>query len=376
MPSVLRSDLVLGIETSCDETAAAVLDGPRRVRSNIVASQVPIHRRWGGVVPELASRQHILSIDTVIRDAMVTAGAEWKDLGGVAVTYGPGLVGSLLIGISAAKAIAMVHDLPLAAVNHHEGHIRSLFIEHEDIPMPAMVLMVSGGDTALYFLPDEEICRPLAHTRDDAAGEAYDKVAKLLGLGYPGGPIIDRLAKRGDPKAVPFSRPRMSDGTLDFSFSGMKTAVLRHVQAHGLAPAAGAGPAMKPRLLGVPGAVDLSPSDEGGGGNPPLGNVSRDVLDLLASFQETLVRYLVDQTVKAARLHGARAIGLTGGVACNSRLREAMREAGDRLRVPVFHPSPILTTDNAAMIAAAGRRHLERGRISDLTLNADPRARL
>src|SRR5262245_28280349 len=214
MPSVLKSELVLGIETSCDETAAAVLRGPREVLSNVVASQVPVHRRYGGVVPELASRQHILSIDAVVKEAIETAGVSLHDLGGIAVTYGPGLVGSLLVGLSLAKALAMVLDVPLAAVNHHEGHIHSLFIEHPDIPFPAVVLMVSGGDTSLYVLPGPGVYRALAHTRDDAAGEAYDKVAKLLGLGYPGGPIIDRLAKQGNPKTFPLSRPRMTDGTL------------------------------------------------------------------------------------------------------------------------------------------------------------------
>ena len=382
MPSILRSDLILGIETSCDETAAAVLRGPREVLSNVIASQVPVHRRFGGVVPELASRQHILAIDTIIKEALATAGVELGDLGGIAVTYGPGLVGSLLVGVSAAKALSMVRGLPLAAVNHHEGHIRSVFIEHGDVPLPMIMLMVSGGDTSLYLIVDEETFRPLAHTRDDAAGEAYDKVAKLLGLGYPGGPIIDRLAKMGNPMAVRFSRPRMSDGTLDFSFSGMKTAVLRHVQARGIRPVdcgavvGGRGAALKPRDPGGPTTTDTSQAGSGGGAEPPAGDVSSEVLDLLASFQEALVRYLVDQTLKAARMHDARSIGLSGGVACNSRLREAAREAGERFGVPVFYPRPLLTTDNGAMIASAGYHHLARGRRADLTLNADPAARL
>lgn len=376
MPSQLRSELILGIESSCDETAAAVLHGPREIRSNIVASQIPVHRRYGGVVPELASRQHILAIDGVVRQALDEAGVGVDDLGGIAVTYGPGLVGSLLVGISVAKAIAMMKDLPLAAVNHHEGHIRSIFIEHDEIPMPSIALMVSGGDTSLYLLTDNEPPRALAHTRDDAAGEAYDKVAKLLGLGYPGGPIIDRLAKQGDPRGVPFTRPRMSDGSLDFSFSGMKTAVLRYVQAHGLVGAAGSAGKTEPRMLGDPDATDLTPTNGGGRRQPSAGDLPNQVLDLLASFQETLVRYLVDRTLKAVRLHKARSIGLSGGVACNSRLREAMREAGERLGVPVFYPSLGLTTDNAAMIASAGYLHLVRGRTADLTLNADPAARL
>ena len=393
MPSVLKSELILGIETSCDETAAAVIRGPREVLSNVIASQVPVHRRYGGVVPEIASRQHILAIDTVVGEAMARSGVTLEQLGGVAVTFGPGLVGSLLVGISVAKSIAMVRQIPLAGVNHHEGHIRSVFIEHPDTPMPMMMLMVSGGDTSLYLIASEGVQRPLAHTRDDAAGEAYDKVAKLLGLGYPGGPIIDRLARKGNPKAVPFSRPRMTDGTLDFSFSGMKTAVLRHVQARGIKPvindfsasegseaAGGAVDLRTPRERGGLDTADLTRADGGGGSEPPgpdiSENLSDEVLDLLASFQESLVEYLVDQTTKAAREHGARSIGLSGGVACNSRLRERMREAGQRLHIPVHYPSPILTTDNAAMIASAGYLHLSQGRVADLTLNANPSARL
>ena len=397
-PSVLKTDLILGIETSCDETAAAVLRGPREILSNVIASQVPVHRRFGGVVPEIASRQHILAIDTVVGDAMTRSGVGMEDLGGVAVTFGPGLVGSLLVGLSVAKSIAMVRGIPLAGVNHHEGHIRSVFIEHPEAPLPMMMLMVSGGDTSLYLIPAEGTQRALAHTRDDAAGEAYDKVAKLLGLGYPGGPIIDRLARRGNPKAVTFSRPRMSDGTLDFSFSGMKTAVLRHVQARGIKPvtvearmhqerggaenkeADDADSLHTPREREGHGAAGQTRGDGGGGSKPPDPDTSLDIsdeiLDLLASFQDALVGYLVDQTVKAAREHGARSIGLSGGVACNSRLREMMREAGQRLHIPVCYPSPILTTDNAAMIASAGYLHLSRGRVADLTLNANPSARL
>ncbi len=377
MPEPLRSNLILGIETSCDETAAAVLRGPHEILSNIIASQVPLHRRYGGVVPELASRQHILTIDTVLKDAMREARVGFQELGGIAVTYGPGLVGSLLVGISVAKAIAMVHHLPLAAVNHIEGHIRSIFVENDPIELPSMVLVVSGGHTSLYLMPEEGVFRPLAHTRDDAAGEAYDKVAKLLGLGYPGGPIIDRLAREGDPTAVTFSRPRMTDGTLDFSFSGLKTAVLRYVQKHRIKPVGDTGADPEPRVASGPGAADLPPTaGRGGGPEPSAGDLSQQALDLLASFQEALVNYLVDHTVKAARRHNARSIGLSGGVACNSRLRDAMREAGEKLHVPVLHPTPILTTDNAAMIASAGYHHLALGRIADLSLNAEPAARL
>ncbi len=372
----MRSDLILGIETSCDETAAAVVRGTREVLSNVIASQVPVHRRYGGVVPELASRQHILAIDTVVQDALDQAGAGLDDLGGIAVTYGPGLVGSLLVGVSVAKALSMVRGLPLAAVNHIEGHIRSVFIEPEAVPLPALILVVSGGHTSLYLMPEEGTYRALAHTRDDAAGEAFDKVAKLLGMGYPGGPVIDRLARRGDPKAVRFTRPRMTDGSLDFSFSGLKTAVLRYVQANGLGSVGGPGANSEPRSASGPTATDLTPAGGRGVTDPPAGDSSQQTLDLLASFQEALVAYLVDQTLAAARLHPVRCIGLSGGVACNSRLREAMRAAADRFGLPLHHPSPILTTDNAAMIASAGYLHLRDGRLADLSLNADPAARL
>jgi N6-L-threonylcarbamoyladenine synthase len=352
----LRSGLILGIESSCDETAAAVLRAPRTILSSVVASQIPIHRRFGGVVPELASRQHLLCIDTVIEEALDRADARFEDLGGVAVTYGPGLVGSLLVGIQVAKAICFTHDLPMAAVNHLEGHIRSLFIEHAEIPLPALFLVVSGGHTSLYLMRrDDGRYDTLARTRDDAAGEAYDKVAKLLGLGYPGGPIIDRLARHGDPKGFPFGRPKMSDGSLDFSFSGLKTAVLRHVEAAGMRP------------------LGFLHAD---GAEPMVEDLTKPMLDLLASFQEAVVRTLVGRTLKAARETRAAAIGLAGGVACNSRLREVMAEEGKRIGVPVLVTEPSLTTDNAAMIAEAGWQHFQRGRTADVSLDADASAAL
>jgi N6-L-threonylcarbamoyladenine synthase len=350
----MKDELLLGIETSCDETAAALLRPPREILSSVVASQIPIHRRFGGVVPELASRQHLLCIDTVVRDALDQAGRRLEDLTGVAVTYGPGLVGSLLVGIQVAKAIAYTHRLPLAAVNHLEGHVRSLYLENAEVPLPALFLVVSGGHTALYLSRrDDGRYDTLARTRDDAAGEAYDKVAKFLGLGYPGGPIVDRLARHGDPRAFAFGRPRMTDGSLDFSFSGFKTAVLRHVAAAGIEP------------LGFL---------EAGGREPAPSDCPKPVLDLLASFQEAVVRALAERTVQAARGTRAACVGLAGGVACNSRLREVMAEEGRRLGVPVLLTRPALTTDNAAMIARAGWEHLRRGRAADLSLNADPSA--
>jgi len=348
----MKSDLVLGIESSCDETAASVLKGPREILSNVVASQIPIHRRFGGVVPELASRQHLLSIDTVVNEAMEKAGCGFGDLGGVAVTYGPGLIGSLLVGIQVAKAICWSHDLPMAAVNHLEGHIRSLSLEHEKVSLPALYLVVSGGHTSLYLQRRADTGYDLlARTRDDAAGEAYDKAAKFLGLGYPGGPIVDRLAKHGDRKAFAFSTPRMSDGSLDFSFSGLKTALLRHVDAAKLQP------------------LRFSES-----GEPKPEDCPKPMLDLLASFQEAIVRTLADRTLKAAAETRAAVIGLAGGVACNSRLRALMREEGERAGIPILMTRPALTTDNAAMIAQAGFEHLSRGDLADDTLNAEPGA--
>jgi N6-L-threonylcarbamoyladenine synthase len=347
---------ILGIESSCDETAASVLMPPRDIRSNVVASQIDIHRRFGGVVPELASRQHLLCVDVVVRDALDRAGVEFEDLAGVAVTFGPGLVGSLLVGIQVAKSIAWTHGLPLVGVNHLEGHIRSLDLEHDEIPLPALYLVVSGGHTALYLMRrDNGRYETLATTRDDAAGEAYDKVAKLLGLGYPGGPIVDRLANHGDPKAFAFGRPKMSDGSLDFSFSGFKTAVLRHVESEKFQP------------LPFRDAEPASIQPE---------QIPRRILDLLASFQEAVVDNLVRRTLQAARETRAACIGLAGGVACNSRLRARMKEAGEEARLPVLTTGPVLTTDNAAMIASAGWRRLVRGERAGMDLNAVPGAAL
>jgi N6-L-threonylcarbamoyladenine synthase len=354
VPPGIDSNLVLGIETSCDETAAAVLRGPREILSSVVASQIPIHRRFGGVVPELASRQHLLTVDTVIGEAMEEAACGYGDLGGVAVTYGPGLVGSLLVGIQVAKGICLTHGLPMTAINHLEGHICSLSLEHDEIPRPALFLVVSGGHTSLYLMRGKEGRYDLlARTRDDAAGEAFDKAAKFLGIGYPGGPIIARLARHGDPGAFHFGQPRMSDGSLDFSFSGFKTALLRHVQAAGIRPLA---------------FMEME------AGEPEPGDCPGTVLDLLASFQAAIVRTLVERTLKAARETRAAVIGLAGGVACNSRLREVMAAEGEERGVPVLVTRPELTTDNAAMIARAGYEHFGRGDLADETLGADPSA--
>jgi len=343
---------ILGIETSCDETAAAIVEEvddaarPWVVRSSVVASQIEIHREWGGVVPELASRQHIRDICGVVERAMGDAGITAKDLGAIAVTHGPGLVGSLLVGVSFAKSLAASWNVPLVPVHHLAGHIESLFLQHGPLPLPAMVLVVSGGHTSLYDVRAPGEYRAIGRTRDDAAGEAYDKVAKLVGLGYPGGPVIDRLAKTGDDRALHFPVARMTHpdrneplkkGQWDFSFSGLKTAVLRHVRAQG----------------------------DGWSPGP------QELADLCASFQRSVVEALLEKTFSAARWHGSRSVGIAGGVSANSRLRADAEAAGARAGLPVYVPTLSLSTDNAAMIAAAGLRRYHAGVRADEGLNAD-----
>jgi N6-L-threonylcarbamoyladenine synthase len=343
--------LVLGIETSCDETAAAIVDdanGRWAIRSNVVASQVDIHREWGGVVPELASRQHVRDICGVVERALADGGATWADVGALAVTQGPGLVGSLLVGVSFAKSAAWALGKPLVAVNHLAGHIESIWLEHGPIALPAVVLVVSGGHTSLYLIKREGEYTLLGRTRDDAAGEAYDKVAKLLGLGYPGGPIIDRLAHEGNDVAIRWPGTRLTnpdrnaperDGRFDFSFSGLKTAVLRHVRVRQAALGAGKLP-------------------------------REEIVDLAASFQRRVVETLIDRTFSAARWHGAKSIGIAGGVSANSRLRHDAMAKSERSEIPVYIPRLALSTDNAAMIAAAGLRQLALGRVAPPDLNA------
>jgi N6-L-threonylcarbamoyladenine synthase len=347
--------LILGIETSCDETAAAVVEStaagamPWRVRSSIVASQVEIHREWGGVVPELASRQHVRDICGVVQRALGEAHVDWSTVDAVAVTQGPGLIGSLLVGVSFAKSAAWAAGRPLVAVNHLAGHIESLWLENGEIAVPAVVLVVSGGHTSLYLVEVPGSYRLIGRTRDDAAGEAYDKVAKLLNLGYPGGPIIDRLAATGDADAVPLPGTRLThpdrnaptrEYRFDFSFSGLKTAVLRHVRD-------------RQTTLGV----DRLPE--------------QDVRDLAASFQATVVETLVERTFAAAKWYNARTVGIAGGVSANSLLRQRARARGERAGLPVFLPSMHLSTDNAAMIAAAGLRKIAAGDLAPADLNAE-----
>jgi N6-L-threonylcarbamoyladenine synthase len=364
---------VLGIETSCDETAAAVVSTtgdaarPWVTRSNVIASQADIHREWGGVVPEIASRQHVRDICGVVERALSDAQLGWTGIDALAVTQGPGLVGSLLVGVAFAKAAAASLGKPIVAVHHLAGHIESIFLDHGAIALPAAILVVSGGHTSLYFVPEPGTYRLVGRTRDDAAGEAYDKVAKLLGLGYPGGPAIDRLAREGDDRAVHLPTPRFTHADrnppppdlmtrpfppamahlAEFSFSGLKTAVVRHLQERK-----------------VPVATGLTvPADAG-----PLSR--QDVADFCASFQRVVVESLIDRTFETARWLGARSVGIAGGVSANSRLRRDAALRGEREGLPVYVPALALSTDNAAMIAAAGLRKLERAGPSPLDFNA------
>jgi N6-L-threonylcarbamoyladenine synthase len=338
---------ILGIETSCDETSAAVVqecDHAWTIESNVVSSQVNIHKEWGGVVPELASRQHIRDICGVVRGALDTARVDWPDIDAIAATQGPGLVGSLLVGVSFAKSLALSLSRPLVPVHHLAGHIESLFLEQGQegaIPLPLVALVVSGGHTSLYVVRALGSYQRVGRTRDDAAGEAYDKVAKLLGLGYPGGPLVDQLARQGDEHAVDLPATRMTHrdrnapgmkGDLDFSFSGLKTAVLRHVH------------------------------------QTPAPNVA----DVCASFQRVVVETLLNRLFEAAGQFDARSVGIAGGVSANSRLRADLAARGLREGLPTFIPRLSLSTDNAAMIAAAGLRNFHAGVRAGWDLNADP----
>lgn len=327
--------LILCIESSCDETAAAVVADGREILSSIVASQVDVHARYGGVVPELASRKHVEAISVVIDDALRVAGVGIEQIEGIGVTQGPGLVGALLVGISAAKALAWARDLPLAAVHHMEGHILAPLLEGP-LEFPYLALAVSGGHTHLYRVDGIGRYRTIGQTLDDAAGEAYDKVAKLLGLGYPGGARIDRLAAEGNPKAINFPRPMLHKPNFDFSFSGIKTAVLQYVEKQS-------------EPLGPPGIADLS-----------------------ASFQEAMVEVLTAKTLKAARAEGLERVVVAGGVACNRGLRERFRELAVVSGLEVRFPSPALCGDNAAMLGVPADDYLRRGLQAGWSLNARP----
>jgi N6-L-threonylcarbamoyladenine synthase len=328
---------ILAIETSCDDTGAAVVLNGRRILSNVVSSQNSIHQKYGGVVPELASRRHIEMIVPIVTEALKGANLTLKEIDGIAVTQGPGLVGSLLIGLSFAKSIAFATGKPFVGVNHVEGHLSAIFLEKNPPRFPFIGLVVSGGHTSLFRMDGFGKYKRLGQTRDDAAGEAFDKVAKLLGLGYPGGPIIDELSRKGDSKTIRFPRPSLSKNSLDFSFSGLKTAVVNYVKS-------------RPE--------------------PPERYPEELVRDIVSSFQEAVIDVLVKKTIRAALEQKLKRIVLSGGVAANHHLRKRMKETAHEEKLSVYIPSPVFCTDNAAMIGVVGYEYLKRGIRSPLSLNA------
>jgi N6-L-threonylcarbamoyladenine synthase len=325
---------ILGIETSCDETAASVLAADGAVLSNVITSQHDVHQRFGGVVPELASRAHIESIEAVSAEAIGQAGLAWTELTGIAVTQGPGLAGALLVGVSYAKALGYALNIPVVGVSHLEGHIASAWLKDPAFPLPSVVLVVSGGHTHLYYKQPDGHCRLLGATRDDAAGEAFDKGAQLLQLGYPGGPAIDRLARQGNPEAIAFPRSHLKKGSLDFSFSGLKTSLLYRLQV----------------------MSELSRAEQ--------------AADLAASYQEAIVTVLVEKAFAAVRSTGAHALAVVGGVSANSRLRTLLEQRAASESVDLSLPPLAYCTDNAAMIAAAGRHSLQAGLRGTLEIDA------
>ncbi|HHV63679.1 MAG TPA: tRNA (adenosine(37)-N6)-threonylcarbamoyltransferase complex transferase subunit TsaD [Peptococcaceae bacterium] len=331
-----QDTVILGIETSCDETSAAVLVGGRELRSHIISSQVATHQKYGGVVPEVASREHILHIGEVVEQALAEAEVSFKDLTAVAVTYGPGLVGSLLVGVAFAKALAYAAGIPLIAVNHLEGHVYANFLEHEDLEFPLLALLASGGHTNLLLFQDHLDYRVLGRTRDDAAGEAFDKVARALGLGYPGGPYIQKAAATGNPKAFEFPRAMLEAGSLDFSFSGLKSAVLNTLNTA----------KMKGQEL--------------------------NTNDLAASFQEAVIDVLVKKALLALEHYPVKTFALAGGVAANTLLRESLARELSLRRIRFVYPSPVFCTDNGAMIAMAGHYRFLAGNYASWKLNAVP----
>ena len=332
----MEEKLTLAIESSCDETSAAVLRGGRTVLSNIIATQIPIHQKFGGVVPEIASRKHIINIMPVIDEAISKAGVELKDIDQVAVTYGPGLAGALLVGVSAAKSLAFSLDVPLIGVNHLEGHIFANFISHPDLKPPFVALVVSGGHTSLVHVKGYNSFSLMGQTRDDAAGEAFDKVARVMGLPYPGGPQIDRLAKEGNPEAIDFPKALQNKGNYEFSFSGLKSAVLNYLNS------------MK------------------------LKGIEVNKADVAASFQNTVIEVLIGKALQAIKEIGCNTLVLAGGVAANSSLEARLRAAAERNNIRFCYPDKILCTDNAAMIGCRGYYQAEAGSFSNLYLNAVP----
>lgn len=334
------SQLLLAIESSCDETAAAVLKDGRTVLSNIISSQIPIHERYGGVVPEIASRNHVLNLPGVIDKALLEAGCSFDDLSAIAVTYGPGLVGALLTGVSAAKAIATARNLPLIGVNHIHGHIAANYIAHPELEPPFVCLVASGGHSHIVYVKDYTEFEILGRTRDDAAGEAFDKIARVLGLGYPGGPKLEKLAKEGNPNAIDFPQVTFGEGCFDFSFSGVKTAVINY----------------------------LHRQEQRG--------ETVEKADLAASFQRAVVEALTEHTRQAARAKGCSVVTLAGGVSANGALRASFEKMADEEGYTLYYPPLLLCTDNAAMIGCAGYYLFEKQIFADSSLNAVPNLKL
>lgn len=330
----MKDILILGIESSCDETAAAVVKNGREVLSNVINTQIEIHKQYGGVVPEVASRKHIEVIDMVIDEALAKAEVTFGDIDAIAVTYGPGLVGALLVGVSTAKALAFALNKPLVPVHHIKGHIMANLVAHPELEPPFVCLVASGGHSHIVEVRDYSHFEILGRTHDDAAGEAFDKIARVLGLGYPGGPLIDSLAKEGNPEAVKFPRVRMDKNSLDFSFSGVKTAVINY----------------------------LHKLDQNG--------ETYNKADIAASFQDAVTDVLCEHTIDAAQMTKNKTITLAGGVASNSALREKMTRLAGEKGIDVLYPPPVLCTDNAVMIACAGYYGYLRGEFADMTLNA------
>ncbi len=337
--------LILGIESSCDETAASVVRNGREMLSSVISSQIELHKPFGGVFPELASREHLNKIDEVVNEALENAKVDLNEIDAIAVTQGPGLIGSLLVGVCYAKALAFGLNKPIIGVNHIEGHVYSINFENPPVKYPAFALIVSGGHSNLFFVPTEGKYKIIARTRDDAAGEAFDKVSKMLGLGYPGGPIIEKIAKDGDERKIKFTMPKISDGKPDFSFSGLKTAVSKYVREN-----------------------EIKPVENG--------EISQQIKDLCASFQFTAINILTKSIEKLAIEFEPKTLIVAGGVACNEALRISCKIIAHNLQIPVYFPSKHLSTDNAAMIAAAGYFHLKRGEFSDLQMTADTTIRL
>ena len=336
----MENKIILAIESSCDETSAAVVVNGRDVLSNIIASQIDTHKKFGGVVPEVASRMHIEVINSVVSEALKVANKTLDDIDAIAVTYGPGLVGALLVGLQYAKGLAYSLKKPLIGVNHIEGHISANFIEHKDLKPPFVCLVVSGGHTFIVHVKDYGNYEIIGETRDDAAGEAYDKVARSLGLGYPGGPKIDKLSKEGNEDAIKFPRANFHDNTLDFSFSGVKSAVLNYLN------------------------------------KMEMKNEKINKADAAASFQKAVVGVLTDNVIKTCKIKKIDKIAIAGGVASNSALRESLIKEGKKRNINVLFPSPILCTDNAAMIGSAAYFEFLRGNVASMDLNAKPNLRL